>query len=332
MKNAPLVIAGSGRSGTTWVLDVLAEANHLRTVFEPLNPKGVAQAKNFCHRYVRENAVEPELKSFMEKVFSGKLKAVWPIARIRPCKLSPSFMNMKSFSSVYSLSSKYKSFAIRYYKYFELNSSQQITKFIRANLMLDWLSSNFDARIAFIVRHPGAVAASKILAAGFEGGKVWDFYGPDEQQKLLQYQQDDQLKKDYLEKYFNIFTEKLSPVAGHTVIWCIENMLPIYRLQQKNKYVFFYEDIITNPEKEFNRMVRLFGLKNKPADSSIKRPSQQASQEMKNNSQSDSPLTRWMAKFTRRELSEIDTILKFFNVSIYNAYEPMPINRKQQSI
>jgi len=32
------LIAGSGRSGTTWVLDALADANDLRPVFEPLHP------------------------------------------------------------------------------------------------------------------------------------------------------------------------------------------------------------------------------------------------------------------------------------------------------
>ena len=36
--NDLLIIAGSGRSGTTWVLDAVAEANQLRTKFEPLGP------------------------------------------------------------------------------------------------------------------------------------------------------------------------------------------------------------------------------------------------------------------------------------------------------
>ena len=67
MENNPLVIAGSGRSGTTWILDVLAEANNLRPVFEPLNPYGVNEARDFGNRYVRENANEPELKCFMER-------------------------------------------------------------------------------------------------------------------------------------------------------------------------------------------------------------------------------------------------------------------------
>ena len=72
MENNPLVIAGSGRSGTTWVLDVIAKANNLRPVFEPLCQRGVVEARAFGRRYVRENAYEPELERFMAKVFMVK--------------------------------------------------------------------------------------------------------------------------------------------------------------------------------------------------------------------------------------------------------------------
>jgi hypothetical protein len=47
------IIAGSGRSGTTWVLDALAEANALRPVFEPLHPLAIPQARPFAYRYYR---------------------------------------------------------------------------------------------------------------------------------------------------------------------------------------------------------------------------------------------------------------------------------------
>ena len=78
MNNSPIIIAGSGRSGTTWVLDAIAGSNRLRTVFEPLHPAGVPEAKAFANKHVRDDADEPDLKLFMDKVFSGKLKGIWP--------------------------------------------------------------------------------------------------------------------------------------------------------------------------------------------------------------------------------------------------------------
>lgn len=327
MESNPLVIAGSGRSGTTWVLDVLAEANNLRPVFEPLNPFGVSEARDFGNCYVREKAYEPELKCFMEKVFIGKLNYLWPKTRIVPAEMPSSISQITSWDYNYTLLSQYTKILIRYSNYARKKSFRPITKFIRANLMLDWLAANFNPRIIFLVRHPGAIAASKTKA-----GAIWDFNGPNEQKILFQYKQDEQLRKDYLDKYYEIFSEKLSPVAGHTLLWCIENILPVYNQQKKKRYVFFYEDIVKNPEKEFGRMVKVLSLERKPDSAIIIQPSQQASREMRNRSFEEKQLTRWMKSFNQEQLGEMDRILKFFNVTTYNAYEPMPVSRTQDFI
>ena len=55
MEKHPLIVAGSGRSGTTWVLDAIAETNNLRTIYEPLNPAGVPEARNYGNLYLSEN-------------------------------------------------------------------------------------------------------------------------------------------------------------------------------------------------------------------------------------------------------------------------------------
>ena len=74
---SPLIIAGSGRSGTTWVLDAIAYANGLRTVFEPLHPQGVRKARGFAYRYVEDTASEPELAAFLTHIFTGQLRCLW---------------------------------------------------------------------------------------------------------------------------------------------------------------------------------------------------------------------------------------------------------------
>ena len=198
--------------------------------------------------------------------------------------------------------------------------------------MLDWLADNFNSRTVFIVRHPGAVAASRITASQTQGGANWDFNGPNLQSILAQYKQDANLGKDYLDKHSDIFSEKLSSVAGHTLMWCIENILPVYNQQIKKRYIFFYEDIVNTPEREFDLMVKILGLERKPDNSIIVRPSQQAPQEMITESYDKNQLTRWMQSFNQDQLREIDRILKFFNVTMYNAYEPLPVSRTQDVI
>ena len=330
MKDNPLIIAGSARSGTTWILDVIAESNNLRTVFEPLQPYGVPKARYFGHRYLKINSFEPEIKSFMEKVFKGELHYIWPNTRFLPSRLQPKLSQMSSMNYNYNFIGRYKRFLIRYFEYLIKYSCRRITKFIRANLMLDWLIDNFDATIIFIVRHPGAVAASKISASKTD--PTWDFYGKGQQNILRQYKYDELLRKDYLQEYQDIFTNKLSTAEGHTLLWCIENILPIYGQQKKKYYVFFYEDIVTNPVKEFDRMIKILGLEKKPKRSVIIRPSQQASRELRKNSIEENQLTRWMKGFSYQQLSEIDKILKFFKVTTYSAFEPMPVSKTQDFI
>lgn len=333
MQKQPLFIAGSGRSGTTWVLDVLAEANNLRTVFEPLNPDGIKEALPFANRYIKEDAQEPELQNFFEQAFNGELNSIWPNTRFLPDRLQPSIRNLvTSWDYCYMFLVRYHRFAKRYGMYLKKRKRRPIIKCIRANLMLDWIEATFDARIVFVVRHPGAVVASKIAASRKKGGEVWDFEGPNEQRILSLYQNDVQLQEDYLNRYYDIFSEKLTPVAGHTLLWCIENILPMYNQQKKGNSVFFYEDIVMDPEKEFRRMANILQLDREPDGKIIQTPSQQASVEMEGNQCYLDQLSRWMQSFTKKQCNEIERVLQFFNCDLYTITEPMPIVRHQPSL
>ena len=149
MESRPLVIAGSGRSGTTWVLDVIAEANNLRTVFEPLNPDGVNEAISFSNYYAPKNAYEPELKRFMGKVFNGELKYLWPNTRSLPVKLRPNILQMTSWDYNYNLLSRYKKLIIQYLNYNRKKSYRPITKFIALHLSSIEVTKLFISELSF---------------------------------------------------------------------------------------------------------------------------------------------------------------------------------------
>jgi hypothetical protein len=67
-----------------------------------------------------------------------------------------------------------------------------------------------------------------------------------------------------------------------------------------------------NPVREFDRMVEIMGLAKRPVESSIVKPSQQASAEMGNESVCDRQLTRWMKRLDREQLDEINVDSEFF--------------------
>ena len=45
-----ILLAGSGRSGTTWVSDIMNYDNEYRYIFEPFHPRKVDFSKEFGHR------------------------------------------------------------------------------------------------------------------------------------------------------------------------------------------------------------------------------------------------------------------------------------------
>ena len=311
MNNIPAVIAGSGRSGTTWVLDVIAQANGLRTIFEPFHPIGVPAAKLFAHRYVRDDEYCPDLKAFMDKVFSGNLKSLWANYRVRPDRLKPDLANLGS------LKANYKKLVVHYLKHGKVSTRKKIiVKFIRANLMFGWLSKNYQPRIILLVRHPGAVAASKMQL----GGPDWSH-----EKTLKVYMENEKLLYDYLYKVKDKIFKPSSPIVGHTVVWCIENMIPLLEAQKKGYCVTFYEDLILNGQKEWRRIMNFLSLNAVPDREILFRPSQQASREMRIKTFNHDQVTKWMNNFSKSDLAEIQRILKIFEVPFYSAFEPTPI-------
>ena len=97
------LIAGSGRSGTTWVLDALAVANKLRPVFEPLNPWASAIGEKFAHRALAPEDPHPDLLEYFLGVCAGKHQRLWTQYRRQPRWLFPPRAKLASVSDVANL-------------------------------------------------------------------------------------------------------------------------------------------------------------------------------------------------------------------------------------
>ena len=124
-----ILVAGTARSGTTWLADLIASQIPSRILFEPFNPELVSDYRCFHYfQYMRPGTEDPEFHAFAEKVFRGEIRNRW-IDR----------QNERVFSKI------------------------RLIKEIRANLALKWLHDHFqEVPIVFIVRHPCAVVCSRM--------------------------------------------------------------------------------------------------------------------------------------------------------------------------
>ena len=161
-KNIPRIVAGYGRSGTTWVLDVLAQANGLRTIFEPLHPQAIARAAPHAHQYLGRHDEDESLKALFEHFLFGDVHSIWADYRIRTGWLNPRLEKLRSWKDVKSAGSRFGRGRKYYFRYRnQRHRPQRIIKVIRGNMMIGWLQRTFDARVVFMVRHPAAVVLSQ---------------------------------------------------------------------------------------------------------------------------------------------------------------------------
>lgn len=129
-----LVVAGSPRSGTTWIAQALSGLPGSAVLFEPLHLDAVpeARAAGFSWRtHVTDVADWASGEAFLRRVFRGDILNQWTVREI-------------------SLRSA-------------LTAEFLIVKFVRANRMLGWIARTFPIRAPLLVlRHPCAVVASRI--------------------------------------------------------------------------------------------------------------------------------------------------------------------------
>jgi hypothetical protein len=124
-----VLVAGTARSGTTWVGDLLAARRPCRVMFEPFQPRKVAAYGGYEYfHYARPHEDDDALEAYCRAVFSGRIRHPW-IDREVAC----------------------------------LRPQMRLVKEIRANLILKWISLRFpEVRRLLVMRHPCAVVESRM--------------------------------------------------------------------------------------------------------------------------------------------------------------------------
>ena len=125
-------LAGTGRSGTTWLSGLVNHDRLYRNVFEPFHPGKVEALRGFrSKQYLRPGDRREEFLYPAQRVLSGEVRNSW--------------------------TDRGGAFLAR----------RRLIKDIRANLLLGWMAASFpDMPIVLLMRHPGAVVSSR-LALGW---------------------------------------------------------------------------------------------------------------------------------------------------------------------
>jgi hypothetical protein len=122
-----IFVAGTGRSGTTWLADVL-NAGRGRIIFEPLRVRWGAVGDRELPRYIAPDTNDADLEQLVRSILLARFKSNEWTGRGNT----------------------------------RVVSRRRIIKDVHSNLRLGWLRAKFPAFPLFlIIRHPCAVAASR---------------------------------------------------------------------------------------------------------------------------------------------------------------------------
>lgn len=122
-------LAGTGRSGTTWVEEIINYDNSFRIMFEPFHSYKIEMLKEWNYRqYLRPENKDAKYISPAKFILSGNIRNPW----------------IDDFNH-------------------KLVARKRLIKDIRSQLFLKWIKNNFpEIPIILLLRHPCAVASSKL--------------------------------------------------------------------------------------------------------------------------------------------------------------------------
>lgn len=309
------VILGSGRSGTTWVLDALANANALRPVFEPLHPDVTgAIGRRYANRYLDRTAEAADLREYLRRLDRGERCArLWTDYRFRKDEL---FRDPAGRFA--PLAPRYRLRALaRNVRAYHAAARRRpaLIKCIRASLMTDWLGETLGARMLLLVRHPCAVLDSKRRL-----GRKWD-----PRPLLARYRADERLRAVLPEPYRRLLARESSSAEAHALVWCLENALPLALGLHPRCRLAFFEDLTGRDARvAWRAAAAALGLERVPQPEALARPSGQSSVRWKSVEHSTDLHRGWRARLPRPSVDATQAVLETVGCTLYSVDDDAP--------
>ena len=306
-------ILGSGRSGTTWVLDALAEANNLRPVFEPLHPAVSDVGERYAYRALAAGDDHPELEEFFDQVAAGRKHKWWTQYRLPGDRLVPDLRQWGTLDDAKThFRRRLKFLRERPALVAASRRTTPLVKCIRANLMLGWMARHPGARVLLMLRHPGAVVESQ-LRLGRD--RIWD-----PAPVLERYRNDSRLHELTEDRYRALLGRKLSRIEALTANWVLENQWPVANAIANGVEVVYYERLKSDPDVEWRRACRALGLQNVPNEELLRRPSQQSSP----GSSVGAGTAKWRRSLTAEQVDLMQALLDEAEFQTYDMHSDDP--------
>ena len=285
-----IIISGSPRAGTTWLMEVISILPNYKTIFEPLHKGWFPEVEKIGlgdRPYLPPDKKSPKIYDYFEHTLTGRI-----LSRL------PHF-------PLYDIPKR-------------LISNKLIVKFVRANRLLPWIAKNFKVRgIYYIIRHPCATISSQLKSkcTGYlrrTKGNLKDVI-PDKKLVLKEALKIPEIRKNKnLISKLNKINSKIEILA---TAWCLDNYTP---LNQKDPrwITIIYENLITNWNKEIQKIFKYIGEKiPKQVHRMYKKPSQTS--ERTDYIGTKKQVEKWKTTLSENQIKQIFKITDWFGFKLY---------------
>jgi hypothetical protein len=213
-------VTGSARSGTTWVAELLCQAQRARLLFEPLHHKGTLAG---MPHFVVPGAAPVAASSGLNKALSGSLNT-WQV-------------NMFQNSGLFS---------------------RRVVKDIRPGVLPALRHQHPGLPVVLVLRHPLEVACSRAELEE-RPGNWWDTDNAIKELQDHSKRQPP-LLGELARRALHAISQADDPLAEHLAIWCVENSLALHGGPDPCTATVRYEDLVTDPGNGFEPINCLLNL------------------------------------------------------------------------
>ncbi len=270
-----IVITGSGRSGTTWLAEILSTAHNCSLMFEPDHPKKCPEAMSSdlrAWKFFDPTAEHTQLKIFMHQALAGNV--------------------VNDYTADWADHNLVRLWKTRYW----------VVKFIFSNNLLPWIVRHIalERKPIHIYRHPGAIFASWKLLDWMDKEK-WKLPDPNQ---LSQWW----TAIPGLPDYQSVEVSQPSVARYFTLTWVMENYLPLTQSYAGQWRILSYEKLANSPETEFRRLFAELNLT--PPNDLSKRLTTQSRSSWNSSKRREAATTAWRNELTPAEISEIEAVIE----------------------
>jgi hypothetical protein len=284
-----IVVSGSPRSGTTWVLELLRTLPGYKALNEPLMYQDARNEHGFSWRtYLEPGEEADEQRDYLETVLTGQLgvSPAWYFeAKSRPAQLLE-----------------------------HATRDRLVVKFCRMNRMLHWFCRQFDIRgPAFVVRHPCAVVASMMRHGKWDED---DLHGEQRPEQALHANSLPPLLRD---PFGDILTNIETQAEVLATIWCLDHYVPLmHHAETSYPWVLVpYERMVTEGQGELRRVTEALGVEmTAEMQNQLHQPSSSVRDQLHRDTQKQ--LSKWRRRLSDRQINDILRIVD--DVGLSNIY------------